>query len=268
MKVLVPIKVILDCKGHLPIKPDGSGIEGLGLRLTINPVDENALDEARRLRETGAADEVIAITCGPADREPSLRAALAQGADRAILVQAPADLQPLAIARLLKAICDVEKPDLVLCGSEATDDNCGQVPAMLAALARWPQALGAARLSVSGPLATVACEVDGGLQTLEMPLPGVVSANVRLNVPRRASMASIVKAKSKPIQVLTAASLGVDLAVGVKTEYIRPRPERFEVEPSLPPFPWIWSRQRRTAGVRLTDSRELAQVLRRDLHLL
>ena len=222
MKVLVPVKRVLDYNLKVRVKPDGSGVDLSNLKMSINPFCEIAVEEAVRMKEGGgghakdAATEVIAITIGPDQGQETLRNALAIGADRGILVKAEGDVEPLAVAKLLKAVIDAEKPDLVILGKQAIDDDSNQTGQMLAALLDWPQATFASKIVLGDGKATVTREVDGGLQTIDVQLPAIITTDLRLNEPRYASLPNIMKAKKKPIDVKTPADLGVDIAPRLK----------------------------------------------------
>ena len=243
MKILVPVKRVVDYNVKVRVKADGSGVELANVKMSMNPFDEIAVEEAVRLKEAGIATEVVAVSCGVAACQDTLRNALAIGADRAILVQADGELQPLAVAKLLKAVCDAEAPQLVLCGKQAIDDDANQVGQMLAALAGWPQATFASRLAVQGGEASVTREIDGGLETLVVRLPAVVSADLRLNEPRYVTLPNIMKAKKKPLATTTPGQLGVDVAPRLATVRVD--------EPAA-----------RAAGVRVADVAELISKLK------
>src|SRR5688572_20338591 len=216
MKVLVPVKRVLDYNLKVRVKPDGSGVDLSNLKMSINPFCEIAVEEAVRMKEGGgghakdSATEVIAVSIGPDQAQETIRNALAMGADRGILIKAEGDVEPLAVAKLLKAVVDAEQPQLVILGKQAIDDDANQTGQMLAALLGWPQATFASKIVVSGNKATVTREVDGGLQTLDVELPAIITTDLRLNEPRYASLPNIMKAKKKPIDVKTTADYGVD----------------------------------------------------------
>jgi electron transfer flavoprotein beta subunit len=217
MKVLVPVKRVIDFNVKVRVKSDQTGVDLANVKMSMNPFDEIAVEEAVRLRERGAATEVVAVSIGPAQAQDTLRTALAMGADRGLLLQTDQDLEPLAVAKLLKAVVEAEAPRLVLMGKQAIDGDNNAVGQMLAALLDWPQATFASKLELSGEAsAQVTREVDGGLQTLEVDLPAVVTVDLRLNEPRYASLPNIMKAKKKPIEVKPAAEYGVDLAPRLK----------------------------------------------------
>ncbi len=217
MKVLVPVKRVLDFNLKVRVKPDGSGVDLSNLKMSINPFCEIAVEEAVRMKEGGgghakdAATEVIAVSIGPEQAQETLRNALAIGADRGILVKTEGDIEPLAVAKLLKAVVDAEKPDLVILGKQAIDDDNNATGQMLAALLDWPQATFASKIVLHEGKASVTREVDGGLQTLDVDLPAIITTDLRLNEPRYASLPNIMKAKKKPIDVKTPADLGVDV---------------------------------------------------------
>jgi electron transfer flavoprotein beta subunit len=211
-KIIVCLKRVVDYNVRIRVKPDGSGVVTEGLKMSINPFDEIALEEALRIREQGKAGEVVLVSIGPDDAQQQLRTGLAMGADRAILVQTAADLEPLAAARVLHRLIDREQPGLVLLGKQAIDDDCNQTGQMLAALWNRPQATFASRLELNGDVATVTREVDAGLEVLEVDLPAVVTTDLRLNEPRYVKLPDIMKAKKKPIELLPIDSLGVDVA--------------------------------------------------------
>src|SRR5476651_997006 len=212
MKVLVPVKRVIDYNVKARVKPDQTGVDLANVKMSMNPFCEIAVEEAVRMREKGVATEVVAVSIGPAQASETLRTALAMGADRAILVQTTEDLEPLAVAKVLAAIVGEESPDLVIMGKQAIDGDNNATGQMLATLLGWPQATFASALEIAGGKAKVTREVDGGLQTLEVDLPAVVTADLRLNEPRYASLPNIMKAKKKPIDVKEAGSYGVDIA--------------------------------------------------------
>ena len=222
MKVLVPVKRVLDYNLKVRVKPDGSGVDLSNLKMSINPFDEIAIEEAVRMKEgggghkAGAATEVVAVSIGPEQAQETLRNALAIGADRGILVKADGEVEPLAVAKILKAVIEAEKPDLVILGKQAIDDDCGATGQMLAALLDWPQATFASKIVLHDGKATVTREVDGGLQTLDVDLPAIVTTDLRLNEPRYASLPNIMKAKKKPIDMKAAADFGVDTTPRLK----------------------------------------------------
>ena len=217
MKVLVAVKRVVDYNVKVRVKSDGSGVDLANVKMSMNPFDEIAIEEAVRLREKGVATEVIAVSCGVAQCQETLRTAMAIGADRAILIETDAELQPLAVAKLLKALVDREQPGLVILGKQAIDDDCNQTGQMLAALGDWPQATFASKVEVADGHALVTREVDGGLETLRLSLPAIITTDLRLNEPRYVTLPNIMKAKKKPLEVLTPDALGVDVAPRIKT---------------------------------------------------
>jgi electron transfer flavoprotein beta subunit len=212
MKILVTAKRVVDYNVKVRVKPDGSGVDTANVKMSMNPFDEIAVEEAVRLREKGIATEVVAVSCGPAACQETLRNALAIGADRAILVETDVELQPLAVAKLLRAIVAKESPQLVILGKQAIDDDANQVGQMLAALLDWPQGTFASKVDVANGMLTVKREIDGGNETVEAALPAVVTADLRLNEPRYATLPNIMKAKKKPLEVVKPDLLGVDVA--------------------------------------------------------
>src|SRR5471030_747021 len=226
MKILVPVKRVVDFNVKIRVKPDGSGVELANIKMSMNPFDEIAVEEAIRLKEAGKATEIVAVSIGPAQASETLRTALAMGADRAILVQTAEDLEPLAVAKVLKALIAKESPDLVIMGKQAIDGDNNAVGQMLATLLDWPQATFASAIEISGKKAKVTREVDGGLQTLEVDLPAVITADLRLNEPRYASLPNIMKAKKKELAIEELASLGVDTAPRLKVMKVTEPPKR------------------------------------------
>ncbi len=216
MKVLVGVKRVVDYNVRVQVKPDGSGVATEGVKMSVNPFDEIAIEEALRLKGAGKADEVIAVSIGPQAAQEQLRTALAMGADRAILVDTDETLEPLTVARVFKALVDQEQPGLVILGKQAIDDDAGQTPQMLAALWERPQATFASKVEIEGESAKVTREVDLGLETIEIDLPAVISADLRLNEPRYAKLPDIMKAKKKPIATHTLDELGVEIAPALK----------------------------------------------------
>ena len=211
MKILVPVKRVVDYNIKVHVKADGSGVDLANVKMSMNPFDEIAVEEALRLREAGKASEIIAVSIGPDKAQDTLRTALAMGADRGILVKTDATVEPLAIAKLLRAVIAAEAPGLVILGKQAIDDDCNQTGQMLAALLGWPQATFASKVVIDGTAAEVTREVDGGLQTVAVNLPAVITADLRLNEPRYASLPNIMKAKKKPIAISSPADFGVDI---------------------------------------------------------
>lgn len=249
MKVLVPVKRVVDYNVKVRVKSDGSGVETANVKMSMNPFDEIAIEEAVRLREAGVATEVIAVSCGTTQSQETLRTALAIGADRAILVQSDQELQPLAVAKLLKALVDKEQPQLMILGKQAIDDDANQTGQMLAALARLPQATFASKVVIEDGHARVTREVDGGLETVSLTLPAVVTTDLRLNEPRYVTLPNIMKAKKKPLETVTPADLGVDVSSRLKTLKV--------VEPSA-----------RKAGVMVPDVKALVDKLRNEAKVL
>ena len=212
MKILVPVKRVVDYNVKIRVKPDGSGVDLANVKMSMNPFDEIAVEEALRLKEAGKATEVVAVSIGPAKAEETLRTALAMGADRAILVEADTLVEPLAVAKILKGVVGEENPDLVILGKQAIDDDSNQTGQMLSALLGWSQATFASKLEIGDGSANVTREVDGGLQTISVKLPAIVTTDLRLNEPRYASLPNIMKAKKKPLDKKTAGDYGVDIA--------------------------------------------------------
>ncbi len=226
MKILVAVKRVIDFNVKVRVKPDGSGVDTANVKMSMNPFDEIAVEEAIRLKEKGVATEVLAVTCGIAACQETLRTALAIGADRAILVESDVELQPLAVAKLLKALVDKEQPQIVILGKQAIDDDANQVGQMLAALLGWPQATFASKVDIASGKATVKREIDGGLETLEMPLPLVITTDLRLNEPRYATLPNIMKAKKKPLDIVKPDALGVDVTPRLTTLKVVEPPKR------------------------------------------
>jgi len=249
MKLLIPIKRVVDFNVKVRVKPDGTGIDVANVKMSMNPFDEIAVEEAVRLKEKGIATEIVAVSCGPTACQETLRTALAIGADRAILVEATGELQPLAVAKLLKAVVEREQPQLAILGKQAIDDDSNQVGQMLAALLDWPQAAFASKVDIEGTRLRVKREVDGGLETVEMSLPAVVTTDLRLNEPRYATLPNIMKAKKKPLEVLKPEELGVDVAPRLRTLKV--------VEPP-----------KRKGGGRVADVKELVAKLRNEAKVI
>ena len=243
MKILVPVKRVLDYNVKPRVKSDGTGVDLANVKMSMNPFDEIGVEEAIRLKEKGVATEIIAVSVGPAKAQETLRTALAMGADRAILVQTDDAVEPLALAKIFKAIADAEQPGLVILGKQAIDDDNNQTGQMLAALTGWAQGTFASAVNVEGDSVNVTREVDGGLETVELKLPAIVTTDLRLNEPRYASLPNIMKAKSKPLDTKSPADYGVDTAPRVKT-----------VKVSEPPV--------RSAGVKVADVDELVAKLK------
>jgi electron transfer flavoprotein beta subunit len=249
MKILVPVKRVVDYNVKVRVKSDGTGVETAGVKMSMNPFDEIAVEEAVRLKEKGIATEVVAVSMGGAACAETIRTALAVGADRGILVETDVDLQPLAVARLLKALADREQPGLVILGKQAIDDDMGATGQMLAAMLGWPQGTFASKLLVDGATITVTREVDGGLETVALPLPAVITADLRLNEPRYASLPNIMRARKKPIETIKPADLGVD-----------PTPRLTVLKVVEPP--------RRQAGKKLASVAELVAKLRTEAKVI
>ncbi len=249
MKILVSVKRVVDFNVKVRVKADGSGVETANVKMSMNPFDEIAIEEAVRLREAGTATEVVAISCGPQACQETLRTALAIGADRAVLVETDAELQPLAVAKLLKSIVGKESPGLVILGKQAIDDDANQTGQMLAALLGWPQATFASKVKVEGDTAKVTREVDGGLETIAIKLPAIVTTDLRLNEPRYVTLPNIMKAKKKSLEVLKPDALGVDVAPRLETLRV--------VEPA-----------KRKAGVKVADAKALVDKLRNESKVL
>ena len=245
MKVLVPVKRVLDSNIKARVKSDQTGVDLANQKMSINPFDEIAVEEAVREKEKGVAAEVVAVSIGPTQARETIRNALAMGADRGILIETSADPEPLAVAKLLKKVVEEEKPDLVLIGKQAIDGDNNATGQMLAALLGWPQATFASKVEIEGGKAKVTREVDGGLQTLQVDLPAIVSVDLRLNEPRYASLPNIMKAKKKPIDVKSADSLGVDIA-----------PRLTVLKVTEPP--------KRVAGVKVETAAELVAKLKNE----
>jgi electron transfer flavoprotein beta subunit len=212
MKILVPVKRVVDYNVKIRVKPDGSGVELANIKMSMNPFDEIAVEEAIRLKEAGTATEIVAVSIGPAQASETIRTALAMGADRGILVKADGVVEPLAVAKILKGIVDAEKPGLVILGKQAIDDDSNQTGQMLAALLGWAQGTFASKATIEGDSISVIREVDGGLQTVKLKMPAIVTTDLRLNEPRYASLPNIMKAKKKPIEEKTPADYSVDIA--------------------------------------------------------
>ena len=226
MKILVPVKRVVDYNVKVRVKSDGTGVDIANVKMSMNPFDEIAVEEAVRLKEKGVATEVIAVSCGVQQCQETLRTAMAIGADRAILVQCDDELQPLAVAKLLKALVDKEQPGLVILGKQAIDDDCNQTGQMLAALADLPQATFASKIEVADGNALVTREVDGGLETLKVKLPAVITTDLRLNEPRYVTLPNIMKAKKKQMDIVKPADLGVDVKAHLKTLKVSEPPKR------------------------------------------
>ncbi|MCA0177146.1 MAG: electron transfer flavoprotein subunit beta/FixA family protein [Proteobacteria bacterium] len=226
MKVLVPVKRVVDYNVKVRVKSDGTGVDIANVKMSMNPFDEIAVEEAVRLKEKGAVTEVVAVSAGPTQAQETLRTAMAIGADRGILVDHADELQPLAVAKLLKALVDKEQPQLVILGKQAIDDDANQTGQMLAALLDWPQATFASKIELADGSATVTREVDGGLETLKLTLPAIITTDLRLNEPRYVTLPNIMKAKKKPLDVTKPSDLGVDVAPRLKTLKVAEPPKR------------------------------------------
>jgi electron transfer flavoprotein beta subunit len=249
MKILVPVKRVVDYNVKVRVKPDGSGVDTANVKMSMNPFDEIAVEEAVRLKEKGVATEIVAVSCGVASSQETLRTALALGADRAILIETDADLQPLAVAKLLKAVIDKEQPQLAILGKQAIDDDSNQTGQMLAALLGWAQSTSASKVDIANGRATVKREVDGGLETVETALPLVITTDLRLNEPRYATLPNIMKAKKKPLDTTNPAALGVDVAPRLATLKV--------VEPP-----------KRQGGGKVADVKELVAKLRNEAKVI
>ena len=226
MKILVPVKRVVDYNVKVRVKADETGVDIANVKMSMNPFDEIAIEEAVRLKEKGVATEVVAVSCGVTQCQETLRTAMAIGADRAILVETDAELQPLAVAKLLKALVDKEQPGLVILGKQAIDDDANQTGQMLAALAGLPQATFASKVDVADGKAQVTREIDGGLETLSIALPAIVTTDLRLNEPRYVTLPNIMKAKKKPLDTVQPADLGVDVTPRLKTLKVSEPPKR------------------------------------------
>ena len=243
MKVLVPVKRVIDYNVKVRVKADNSGVELANVKMAMNPFDEIAVEQALRLKEAGGAEEVVIVSIGPAQNQETIRTALAMGADRGIHIETLHDIEPLAVAKLLKAVVERENPGLVLVGKQAIDDDCNQTGQMLAALLGWAQGTFVSALDVADDTAKIVREVDGGLEHLEIKMPAIVSVDLRLNEPRYASLPNIMKAKKKPLDSLTVNDLGVD---------IKPRLTVVKVEEP----------DARKAGIKVSDVKELVEKLK------
>lgn len=217
MKVLVPVKRVVDYNVKVRVKSDGSGVDIANVKMSMNPFDEIAIEEAMRLKEAGKVSEVVAVSCGVTQCQETLRTAMAIGADRALLVETEVELQPLAVAKLIKALVDKEQPQLIILGKQAIDDDCNQTGQMLAALLDWPQATFASKVVIEDGKAIVTREVDGGLETLSLTMPAIITTDLRLNEPRYVTLPNIMKAKKKQLDILKPDELGVDVAPRLKT---------------------------------------------------
>ena len=249
MKILVPVKRVVDYNVKVRVKSDQTGVDIANVKMSMNPFDEIAVEEATRLKEKGVATEIVAVSCGVAACQETLRTAMAIGADRAVLVQTDEELQPLAVAKLLKVLVEREQPQLVIMGKQAIDDDANQTGQMLAALLDWPQATFASKVEVQGAEVSVIREVDGGLETVALQLPAIVTADLRLNEPRYVTLPNIMKAKKKPLDTVTPTDLGVDVAPRLKT-----------LKVSEPPA--------RSAGVKVADVAALVDKLKNEAKVI
>jgi electron transfer flavoprotein beta subunit len=249
MKVLVPVKRVVDYNVKVRVKSDGSGVDIANVKMSMNPFDEIALEEATRLKESGKVTEVIAVTCGVTQAQETLRTGMAIGADRGILVETGPEIEPLGVAKVLKALADKEQPQLIILGKQAIDDDSNQTGQMLAALLGWPQATFASKVVLDDGKVTVTREVDGGLETLELTLPAIITTDLRLNEPRYVTLPNIMKAKKKPLEIIKPEDLGVDVAPRLKT-----------VKVAEPP--------KRSAGVKVPDVATLVAKLRTEAKVI
>lgn len=249
MKVLVPVKRVVDYNVKIRVKADQTGVETANVKMSMNPFDEIAVEQAVRMKEAGQAEEIIAVSIGPQQSQETIRTALAMGADRGVLVQHDGEVEPLAVAKILKAVAEAEGPSVILCGKQAIDDDANQTAQMLSALLGWSQATFVSKLEIADGEATATREVDGGLETIKVALPTVCSVDLRLNEPRYASLPNIMKAKKKPIDTKSPADLGVDPTPRLETVKV--------VEP--PP---------RQAGVKVADVAELVDKLRNEAKVI
>ena len=249
MKILVAVKRVLDYNVKARVKSDGSGVDLVNQKLSMNPFDEIACEEAVRLKEAGVASEVIAVSCGPNACQETLRSAMAIGADRGVLIETDAGLEPLAVAKLMSHVATKEGVQLAIFGKQAIDGDAGQTGQMFAALMRWPQATFASKVQIEGERAVVAREIDGGLETLELKLPAVITTDLRLNEPRYVTLPNIMKAKKKPMEVIKAAELGIDIAPRTVTLHVSEPAER-------------------KAGIKVADTAELVKRLKEEAKVI
>lgn len=249
MKILVPVKRVVDYNVKVRVKSDGSGVDLANVKMSMNPFDEIAIEEAVRLREAGLVTEVVAVSCGVTACQETLRTAMAIGADRSILVETDVELQPLAVAKLLKSVADKEAPQIFVLGKQAIDDDANQTGQMLAAMLGWSQATFASKVVIGDGKATVTREIDGGLETIEVTLPTVITVDLRLNEPRYATLPNIMKAKKKPMEIVKPADLGVDVTPRLTT-----------VKVSEPP--------KRSAGVKVADVAALVEKLKNEAKVI
>ena len=249
MKVLVPVKRVVDYNVKVRVQSDHSGVDIANVKMSMNPFDEIAVEEAVRLKEKGIVSEIVAVSCGITQCQETLRTAMAIGADRAILVETTVELQPLAVAQLLKALCDKEQPQLVILGKQAIDDDANQTGQMLAALADWPQATFASKVELAADHVSVTREIDGGLETLSLSLPAIVTTDLRLNEPRYVTLPNIMKAKKKPLDIIKPEDLGVDVTPRLKTLKV--------TEPA-----------QRSAGIKVADIATLVDKLKNEAKVI
>ena len=249
MKILVAVKRVLDYNVKARVKSDGSGVDLVNQKLSMNPFDEIACEEAVRLREAGVASEVIVVSCGPSACQETLRSAMAIGADRGVLIETDVGLEPLAVAKLMSHVATKEGVQLAIFGKQAIDDDAGQAGQMFAALMGWPQATFASKVQIAGERAIVAREIDGGLETLELKLPAVITTDLRLNEPRYVTLPNIMKAKKKPMEVIKAAELGIDIAPRTVTLHVSEPAER-------------------KAGIKVADTAELVKRLKEEAKVI
>ena len=249
MKVLVPVKRVVDYNVKVRVKSDGTGVETANVKMTINPFCEIAVEQAVRMKEAGIVTEIVAVSIGVPQCQETLRTAMAMGADRGILVEAPAEVQPLAVAKLLKAIIEKEQPKLVIVGKQAIDDDSNQTGQLLAALLNWPQSAFTSKIEINGDAAEMTREIDGGLERLAVKLPAVVTTDLRLNEPRYVTLPNIMKAKKKPLDVMKPEALGVDITPRLKTLRVD--------EPA-----------KRSAGVKVADVAELVAKLKNEARVI
>jgi len=249
MKVLVPVKRVVDYNVKVRVKADGSGVETANVKMSMNPFDEIAVEEAVRLKEAGVVKEILVVSCGTAASQETLRTALALGADRAILVETDVELQPLAVAKLLKAVVQKENPNFAILGKQAIDDDCNQTGQMLSALLGWSQATFASKVKIADGKADVTREVDGGLETISVKLPAVITADLRLNEPRYVTLPNIMKAKKKPLETLKPDALGVDVSPRLATLKVDEPPKR-------------------KAGAKVPDAKTLVEKLRNEAKVI
>ena len=249
MKVLVTVKRVIDPYVKVRVKSDGSGVETANIKMTMNPFCEIAVEQAVRMKEAGVVSEIVVVSIGVPQAQETLRTAMAMGADRGILVETAADVQPLAVAKLVKAVIDKEQPKLVITGKQAIDDDSNQTGQMIAALMGWPQATFISNITVNGDSAEVTREIDGGLEKLTIKLPAVVTSDLRLNEPRYVTLPNIMKAKKKPLEVLKPEALGVDVSPRLKTLKVQEPPSR-------------------SAGIKVADVKELVAKLKNEARII